>query len=289
MTSAASSNTTSAAGAPPSQAELQLGNQHPQYSGTEQHPREAPWKSSIDDPITLLTLCLVVATFGLWRATVRLAKDTVRSGKVQADKMEQSVAEAARAATAMEGVAKSMAINAEQVVKSVGISADIAKHQRLFGQMQMRAYLTVVVGKGFFQDANYVFQAEPRILNTGHTPARNVRWRMGSGILPVPLPDTHSFALDDAPPGGTIIGPGQDVFIKATPQKRIADARVAKIKLGIKHALFVWGVVSYEDVFGVTRRTTFAQQIYWEMVIGPDGKLREPPGCLYLQKHNRCS
>jgi hypothetical protein len=43
-----------------------------------------------------------------------------------------------------------------------------------------------------------------------------------------------------------------------------ADADVQGIKDGAgKQALYVWGLVRYEDVFGDSHYTRFCQHIYW--------------------------
>ena len=53
--------------------------------------------------------------------------------------MERSIAEASKAGTAMEGVARAMESNTAHAESSVGM-------QRMYGQMQMRAYVSVLIG-----------------------------------------------------------------------------------------------------------------------------------------------
>ena len=284
-----------AAVAPQSKAAEPLRDHQPQSAGTEQRPPEPSWETIIYDPIAVFTLLLVLGTFALgaftyrlWRATITLAGDSKASGETQAEKMERSIGEAAKAATAMEGVAASMVINAEQIVQSVGISRDIANQQRIFSQMQMRAYISVLIGDGLYQDQNLRFQAEPAILNSGHTPALNVRWRIAADILPVPIPADFKYPLPKEILGGSIVDPQQHGTLSAVVPDRVDDLEVEAIKHGVGKSLYVWGVIAYEDVFGRTRRRTFSQQMYW-VPLGrtPEGSVRGEIRGKYLAKHNR--
>ena len=70
---------------------------------------------------------------------------------------------------------------------------------------------------------------------------------------------------------------------------RFPDELVPRIKFAHDFALYVWGVVSYRDVFGVPHKTTFAQQIYWKPLAGisEDGFIPESVQGIYLGRHNR--
>jgi hypothetical protein len=69
-----------------------------------------------------ITLGLAVATYGLYRVTVQLSKDAQETGKTQAKQVAQSIAEAARAAAAMEGLTRQSAISAEFSQQAVQLS-----------------------------------------------------------------------------------------------------------------------------------------------------------------------
>jgi hypothetical protein len=57
------------------------------------------------------TVLLFIATYALYRATVKLSKEAKSSAEEQSQRMVRSISEAARAATAMEGVAAAMTEN----------------------------------------------------------------------------------------------------------------------------------------------------------------------------------
>ena len=206
----------------------------------------------------------------------------------QAAEIKESVASAGRSATAMEGVAVSMAINAEQVVRSVGISADIADQQRIFGRMQMRAYVSVLIGGGLYQTKDVRFEVRPQIVNNGNTPARNVRWRIAADVLPVPLPEDFRFPLPSKMFGGSVLGAHQDAFMSVIVPERVDEAVEEDVRMGIGKSVYIWGYLSYEDAFARTHRCTFAQQVYW-LQTGEADKNGLFPASLrgyYLARHN---
>ncbi len=210
-----------------------------------------------DFAVGLFTLFLFIATYFLWRETERLAK----GADDQADKMERTVSESARAATAMEGVAASMKENVEN-------AKGIAATQREFWQMQMRAYISVVIGTAVYQerDKEIRFAGHPRIMNDGMTPAHNVRTFIRSTIVKFPIPENFKFDLPEAKSQvGPAIGPRQHRDIWAVVDDFVGDQDVKGIKdLSGGRCLFCWGKVTYDDAFGKPHTSHFAQILYWK-------------------------
>ena len=284
---------------PHSGAEQHQGDQQPQTASTQQQPaHEAFWVRATDDPVAaftgvlaLVTTLLFIATYLLWRTTVGLSRDAKTTGADQAAKMQKSIAEAGRAATAMEGVADSMAINAEQIVESVSISKEMAARQKILGETQLRAYLSVLIGDALYQDSRLRFEARPRLVNTGSTPARNVRWRIKCAILPNELPPNFRFDISGPRKGSGFIPQGQSVQMQSAVEARIPDGDVLTTKTGGEQSLHVWGYVIYEDIFRRTHRTTFAQQLFWQQTgpVSQDGSVPEVVQGYYLHKHNRAN
>jgi len=75
--------------------------------------------------------------------------------KSQTADMRASIGEATRAATAMDAIAVSMAVSVESVKQSVQISKDIANQQKLVGELQSRAYLSVQFERKLNVDSAY--------------------------------------------------------------------------------------------------------------------------------------
>jgi len=116
----------------------------------------------------------------------------------------------------------------------------------------MRAYLTVIIGGGLYQERNknLKFEGRPILINTGQTPARKVGYRASAAILPVELPEDFSFPLPAKSAGASVIGPQQSNIMFAVVESFVPDQDVEVIKSGKDNrALYVWGVVTYEDFF----------------------------------------
>ena len=133
------------------------------------------------------------------------------------------------------------------------------------GRQQMRAYLTVVIGDATFQVRanNLKFDAKPKLVNSGHTPARKVSYRIGADVLPVPIPKDFGFPLPQEDKGESYMGPGQEATMFAIVDDYIDEVDVPNVKHAQGRALYVWGVVTYKDVFGKNHRTNFCQAIIW--------------------------
>jgi hypothetical protein len=235
--------------------------------------------NAADGMIAIFTAILSIATIGLWAATHRLWE----SAKGQADDMKASIAEASRSAAAMEKVAESIAVSAGAATESVATSKEIAARQKLAVEMQMRAYLTVVIGgEAFYQerDKGIKFEARPLIVNSGHTPAREVTYRIKADILPVSLPPNYSFPIPEEIKGGSAIGPHQNAtMMGAILDGFVADQDVADIRFATgQKAFYVWGVVNYVDAFNNKWETTFGQIIFWRR----DGNVYGS----YVRNHN---
>lgn len=262
------------------------GNEQPgnqcAYTGCAQHePAKTFWERTTDDPVAIFTLALAIVTGGLWVFTAMLwwttrkavtdaaataerqgtaTQESIAAAVRSAEAMEKSIAEAARSAEAMERVAEAMNINAAQIVKSVAISSDIAEMQK----SQMRAYLTVVVGSAIHQERerNLRFEGNPNLVNTGPTPAKNVSWTISAKILPTPIPD-HFIWPEGERVEGITIGPHQTFSFSKVVDDYIEDADVFSVMAGKDKGLYVWGMVTYKDVWGADHWFKYCQMLVW--------------------------
>jgi hypothetical protein len=204
----------------------------------------------------LKTLGAINAQVDEMRATGEQTEKLIRENIAQSESMQRSVAEAARLASAMEVVAKEIATSSKAATASVSAI-----------NKQMRAYLSVIIGSAVYQERTkgLKFEAKPLVINAGHTPAKNVTTRSNAAILPGPsLPDDFTFPLPSEIKSTATIGAGQNAHLSAVVEDLVEDAEVEDIKLG-KHpkCLWVWGIVTYEDVFGETQSSKFCQSLFW--------------------------
>jgi hypothetical protein len=140
----------------------------------------------------------------------------------------------------------------------------LGREQSNTTRAELRAYLSVVVGAGVYQDDKCKFEAKPGIINNGQTPAYNVRYRAKAEILSDSVAVSYTFtAPPDTPKSQSSIGPKENRLLSAILPYRVADSEVQDIMDGNGKALWVWGVVHYDDVFGKAHFTQFCQRLYW--------------------------
>jgi hypothetical protein len=137
---------------------------------------------------------------------------------------------------------------------------------------QLRAYLTVIIGNGSYQDENLKFDARPVLTNNGQTPAHKVSYAARAAILPYPL-DANT-VLDspaEITKSAAVLGPTQTFVLAAVVPERVPDEQVVPIMAGYPNRVYIWGRVTYEDVFGRPHFTEFCQSIYFQTAKGEDG------------------
>lgn len=214
----------------------------------DQDTKDRQQKATNDGRIAILTGILAVIAFGqlgvyLYQA-IKL-RETVQAAGEQSKAMERHIGEAARSATAMESIA---------TVIQTGNAA------------VLRAYISVVIGNAIYQERqdNIRFEGKPSMVNTGSTPARNVRIRIAAEIVPVSETEKFAYSLpEEVAEASAVAAPHQTYTLGATVKGFVPDAEVAAIKQGQGKALTVWGVVTYDDIFSESHTTKFAQWLFW--------------------------
>jgi hypothetical protein len=219
-----------------------------------QEAKDRQQKTTNDGWIVILTGVLAVVAVGqlgvyLYQA-IKLRETVAASGE-QSKAMERHIGEAARSADAMEAITNTI---------------------KAGNQAILRAYLTVTVGQiSLFQERrepgqpDLKFETRPNLTNTGNTPARNVNIRIAADILPIPIPDTFQFPLEEENEikNAGVVGAHQTSVLAGTVKDFVPDGEIGAIKEGRTKALCAWGVVTYEDIFGAKHTTKFGQWITW--------------------------
>ncbi|NPT44369.1 hypothetical protein GNZ12_24265 [Paraburkholderia sp. 1N] len=217
--------------------------------------------------LAVVTLFLAIWTGLLWKATVQLGRDAKETSERQSQEMQKSIAEATRAASAMEDVAAAAGVSARASTESVTTLKEVTAKQ-------MRAYLSVVMNGGVFQerDKGYYFGINPILVNSGNTPAHSIRYWAKAGVYDFPLPDGFDFPDgEDSVVTSFALGPHQTVVLNARLPDFVDDGEAQEIKDGKNKRIHIWGKVSYVDVFGQERFTQFSHNVYW---FGPAGAER---------------
>jgi hypothetical protein len=216
---------------------------------------------------TIATIVLAGFTALLWGANIWLVIATNRVSARQAQDTQSAIREATRSASAMEAVATATTSNAMMM-------------RDIFSK-QMRAYLSVEGGSAWRQTTAARFQGIPVITNHGLTPAKNVCWKVLVGILDISsgtpsLPEIGELIVSDMS-----IAPRQQ-FIAASPLvDRVSDEEAELIAKGDTRRLFVWGRVTYDDIFDGHWETNFCIGYHFWML---DEKIQF--GITYTPRHN---
>lgn len=183
----------------------------------------------------------------------------------QSADVRTSLAHTARAADAMQEIAKSMDTNAASVQATVKINQDIADRQKIVTEFQSRAYLAILFEGMVEQNVSTNIRFEPRlrIVNKGSTPAANIRFAMLADVVPFPTRDDFNFPLPKEITGyARSIGPGLHCIIGAVVPKLYAPEEEKQITDGVGQRVIAWGVVLYRDVFQIERHVQFAFTFY---------------------------
>jgi hypothetical protein len=255
--------------------QLEITIPSPTKNKEEAAEEKAERKDISDANWWMVRLTAIIGLIGLLQLAVFgvqafMLKETI--GKMdeiaegQTEDMKSSIDQATRAATAMEGVATSMSKNVESLKDTIAINRRIADRQKLVSEMQLRAYISVVIGAAVYQERGKKirFEGRPLLVNQGGTPARKVIHVTNVGIFPVPLPKGFEFPnLGKEPAGESMIGPQQNRTLSAILDDYVADDSVEKIKRADGRGLYVWGHINYVDAFDEPRETTFCQLLTW--------------------------
>lgn len=238
-------------------------------SGSNTPPRGWPWPEIWLHPdwaLNGLTLILVgigfvqAIVFGVQAHRLKQTIDAMRDiDERQSGNVAASIAQATRAAAAMEGMSAAM-------LTSTKTTTEIGKTQREFGQMQMRAYLSVNYEATVPQDDSTTWRTEVRLrlVNNGHTPAYGVSYQANSGVLPFPLPDDFSFPIQVLPIiSESVVGPGQHIIMSSAIKELLPLDQVEEYRTGNIKRVYMWGIAIYTNIFGVCHETRFCQSIVW--------------------------
>jgi hypothetical protein len=216
--------------------------------------------------LTAALAAIALGQLGVYAYQAHKLRETVKAAGEQSQAMERHIGEAARSAKAMEDMVAAI----EKGNKAV-----------------MRAYLTVAIGLAVHQErregqGDLRFEGKPKLTNTGSTQARRVISRIKAEILDLEAAKGFDFPIPEVPEAELlryqVVGSHHDYYLSGVVNGFVPDEEVAAIKEGRGRALFVWGRVTYEDIFGDQHYTNFCQQITW----WPNGTIF----CNYVPGHN---
>lgn len=186
---------------------------------TNEKPPTDWWKIIFDALLVIFTGTLAGPIIKLWQSTEKLWK----TAQDQSKDMGKSI-------TAMESPAKYMEENSNR-------TKEFFARQELLAKIQLRAYLTVNPAGYFLQNKELKQKCgiQMFVLNTGHTPARDVCCSIRAIIADTPLPGNINLSLPspqtETTAGGQI-ATGQQRFWTAFLDDFISDEEMKEIIQG---------------------------------------------------------
>ena len=245
----------------------------PPAAETSEHSHAAEWW------IVDFTGLLVAATIGLMFYTARLWRET----KTLSDRAESS---AERQSKETQAAIREAARAADETGRIATATRDNALLMQNILHKQMRAYIAVDIGKALYQDERFRFEGDPVLVNTGFTPARNVSFKIVADILAAELADDFKFeTYGEKQSHDATMSPRQTFVIYGSVKNRVDDSEVDAIMEGIKKRLYVWGTVSYDDVFGNSWETNFCH--YYLFHRTAEGRMKVDG--FYHRSHNNAT
>jgi hypothetical protein len=129
---------------------------------------------------------------------------------------------------------------------------------RRHAEVSLRAYLSVKSDDVVLQPlvAGKAVRYKVTLVNTGQTPARKVVTLHTETVRSLPLArDAFAADMPENPPARMNLGAGSELYL--TKGDAIIDQTDIDLIKAKRAALFVFGLVTYEDVFGRQHRMTF--------------------------------
>jgi len=203
---------------------------------------------------TVLILLLQTAVFG--RQAFRL-RQTVKYMREQGNDMQNSIAQAVRAANAMENVAAG-------INETVITNRTVVENQRDFWSRQMRAYVSVDTGGDRRQGGNIRFEFRPTIANSGQTPANNVRVLSKCQVSTANIPEDFDFSVQFEGSGTGSVAtmfPRQTKFHANIFSRKCTIQEMRRLLVG-QLVFHLWGKITYDDIFEKEHFTNFSYLIF---------------------------
>ena len=175
---------------------------------------------------------------------------------------------------------KSTGIQTGEMIKAAKDSADAAKRSVEISERTLivtqRAYVRVINypwlwRPDFDRPGKYFYDITPIVENSGNTPTIGAKINVDNALRNSPLPEDFDFPYQGVA-GDTLIGPKQTV---GASRAIILDDNLLEVQKG-KKFFYIWGTITYRDVFDTTpvRTTEFCTEI--SRVIGNPLDPRDP-------------
>jgi hypothetical protein len=241
-----------------------------QKSGRSTEECKSLWEKTTSDPVAVFTLVLAVSTVGLWGATIGLYLAGER--QLAHARSEAEAADFHRTAQ-YEQIAEqieALRLSAAAAEDSVTETRRLVWNSEITAKRQLRAYIHVSEAKfADFGFPNGVYMVN--YTNTGQTPAYDVYSSIAVHFGGFPLSE-DLVAVGSGTKGVITLGRDGDGHARIEAPRGLSGEEYGAVRDG-KSAVFVFGKISYRDVFGDNWTTEFRYYVGGDQGIRSDGFL----------------
>ena len=150
--------------------------------------------------------------------------------------------------------------------QAVQLKATVAQMKDT-AERQLRPYVVVRPGKVYMQnrEAGLPLKWAPEILNTGQTPAYDLKCavRLEFREFPLPVGSTFDVSVSEHDSQGTL-GAGERMDTPIPAGRMLTDDELRGVKSRQGVAMYVYGSVTYRDTFDDTHHTNFCYYAAWD-------------------------
>lgn len=143
----------------------------------------------------------------------------------------------------------------DETRKAVDSADDAVKVARDIGSKQVRAYVSLSYATVKDCAPGEVPKLQFRFKNFGQTPARNMSYKIKMSFGNARMINTRD-PLKDHQATRSDLGPNSETISSYSSPAPLPQREYDFLKSG-EYAFWAYGVVRYETVFGITKRTTF--------------------------------
>jgi hypothetical protein len=187
--------------------------------------------------------------------------------QTQAAHMEEQAVQLKAAVATMQSASERQA---GEVRESLRIGQETVGTMQRNAERQLRAYITIKKCRVLCEQrpAGLWLEWHPEIINTGQTPAYDLRCAAKAGIKPSTLPPGTDLMQEIERTGeGSqyVLGPGQMIWNAPHLNRHMSAGDLKNLKSPWPtSAFYVWGIVTYKDIFGKEHWTTFCSVADWD-------------------------
>jgi hypothetical protein len=251
-------------------------------------------QSGLGDTLTLVFACVITAIFGLQLVVFGMQGNYLRQtiekmgqlAEGQSTEIQASIAQAARAAVAMDHVGRQAEVSATAAARTVGTMREfMTRHMRAYVFVHTASIHNVADPPDFGPNGKEPPPGAIKwramgpvavivIRNSGHTPAHDVVHWGHIDFRDAPLVgDLPTAPPADAQTTRSIIPPGASTTKNLVMPAPLTVDQIVSLRNGTA-ALYVYGAISYVDAFGARQVTNYSlRHNALSGVVGVSGEL----------------